>query len=204
MADHNWTLEQLLELEGKALKSALVEVLQAEDVALFNQYRNATESSKIQLQRVDLINKRLKGIQLTNANLLRAKLIGANLSSGNLSRSRFSNADLSGVDLSNSDIHGAVMQEADLNNATLFGTNLASVDLSRANLSRAYLNRTKIEGANFKYVIVSSTTFANTDLSGAINLDTVNTRYSSTIGIDTLYRSKGNIPEVFLRGCGVL
>jgi hypothetical protein len=25
----------------------------------------------------------------------------------------------------------------------------------------------------------------------------------STIGIDTLYRSKGNIPEIFLRGCGI-
>ena len=28
-------------------------------------------------------------------------------------------------------------------------------------------------------------------------------RGPSTIGIDTIYRSKGNIPEVFLRGAGV-
>ncbi len=28
-------------------------------------------------------------------------------------------------------------------------------------------------------------------------------RAPSTLGIDTIYKSKGNIPEVFLRGCGV-
>jgi hypothetical protein len=34
-------------------------------------------------------------------------------------------------------------------------------------------------------------------------LDTVQHSRPSTIGIDTLYRSGGKIPEVFLRGCGV-
>ena len=34
-------------------------------------------------------------------------------------------------------------------------------------------------------------------------LDTVHHQGPSTIGIDTIYRSGGNIPEIFLRGCGV-
>ena len=34
-------------------------------------------------------------------------------------------------------------------------------------------------------------------------LETVHHGWPSTIGIDTLYRSHGNIPEVFLRGAGV-
>jgi hypothetical protein len=34
-------------------------------------------------------------------------------------------------------------------------------------------------------------------------LNTIQHRGPSTIGIDTLYRSQGNIPEVFLRGAGV-
>ena len=34
-------------------------------------------------------------------------------------------------------------------------------------------------------------------------LETVQHHGPSTIGIDTLYRSHGNIPEVFLRGAGV-
>ena len=34
-------------------------------------------------------------------------------------------------------------------------------------------------------------------------LETVKHNRPSTIGIDTIYMSKGKIPEVFLRGCGV-
>jgi hypothetical protein len=45
--------------------------------------------------------------------------------------------------------------------------------------------------------------FSNVDLSTAESLDTVVHEGPSSIGIDTLYKSKGRIPEVFLRGCGV-
>jgi len=41
------------------------------------------------------------------------------------------------------------------------------------------------------------------DLSTALGLETVQHHGPSTIGIDTLYRSNGQIPEVFLRGAGV-
>jgi hypothetical protein len=41
------------------------------------------------------------------------------------------------------------------------------------------------------------------DLSVAKGLDTVKHKAPSTIGIDTLYRSGGKIPHVFLRGAGV-
>lgn len=34
-------------------------------------------------------------------------------------------------------------------------------------------------------------------------MDTVRHEGPSTVGIDTIYKSKGKIPEVFLRGCGV-
>jgi hypothetical protein len=50
---------------------------------------------------------------------------------------------------------------------------------------------------------VSHTAFADVDLSVAKNLETVVHHRPSTIGIDTIYKSKGKIPEVFLRGCGV-
>jgi hypothetical protein len=41
------------------------------------------------------------------------------------------------------------------------------------------------------------------DLSNSIGLDCVNHWGPSSVGIDTIYRSGGKIPEVFLRGCGV-
>ena len=45
--------------------------------------------------------------------------------------------------------------------------------------------------------------FDNTDLSEAVGLETVRHYWPSELGISTIYLSKGKIPEVFLRGCGV-
>jgi len=50
---------------------------------------------------------------------------------------------------------------------------------------------------------VNWTRFGDKDLSTVKGLDTVRHRGPSTIGIDTLFRSQGKIPEVFLRGAGV-
>ncbi len=47
------------------------------------------------------------------------------------------------------------------------------------------------------------TIFANVDLSEVKGLDSVVHSGPSTIGNDTLFRSRGKIPEGFLRGCGL-
>ena len=49
----------------------------------------------------------------------------------------------------------------------------------------------------------TATIFADVDLSAAKGLETIEHHGPSTIGIDTIYKSRGKIPEVFLRGCGV-
>lgn len=49
----------------------------------------------------------------------------------------------------------------------------------------------------------NGTIFGDNDLSVATGLELVNHNGPSVIGIDTLYRSKGRIPPLFLRGCGV-
>src|SRR5262249_11448364 len=41
------------------------------------------------------------------------------------------------------------------------------------------------------------------DLSDVNGLEAIRHDGPSTIGVDTLFRSKGRIPEAFLRGCGV-
>jgi hypothetical protein len=46
-------------------------------------------------------------------------------------------------------------------------------------------------------------TFGNNDLSTAIGLDSISHRGPSTIGVDTLFLSHGQIPASFLRGIGV-
>lgn len=45
--------------------------------------------------------------------------------------------------------------------------------------------------------------FGDLDLSGVKGLESVRHVGPSNIGVDTLYRSNGNIPITFLRGCGV-
>jgi hypothetical protein len=112
-------------------------------------------------------------INLTKANLTKADLRGSNLRGANLYRSNLNRANLSGADLT-----GAI--------------------LSGANLSRASLS-----GTDFSNAVISYTIFSNLDLNVANGLESVRHRGPSSIGIDTLYMSKGKIPEVFLRGCGV-
>ena len=60
-----------------------------------------------------------------------------------------------------------------------------------------------LANTDFTNAYVGFTTFGSNDLSAAKGLDKLGHIVFSFIGIDTIYRSKGNIPEVFLRGCGV-
>jgi hypothetical protein len=101
--------------------------------------------------------------------------------------------DLSGADLSGADLSGADLHVADLS-----GANLSRADLWRADLSVADLS-----GAILTEAICAFTTFGNVDLSEVKGLDSIRHIGPSTIDIDTLFLSRGKIPEAFLRGCGV-
>lgn len=70
--------------------------------------------------------------------------------------------------------------------------------MTSANLREANLIDANLEKAVFGYTVLS-----HLDLSKTRGLDTIKHIGPSTIDIRTLYRSKGKIPEVFLRGCGV-
>jgi len=86
------------------------------------------------------------------------------------------------------DLSAANLRMADLSGADLRGVHLIYADLSGANLSRAR---------------VGLTVFANVDLSVVKGLETLTHEVPSTIGIDTIYRSNGTIPDAFLKGAGV-
>ncbi|MBI3954056.1 MAG: TIR domain-containing protein, partial [Chloroflexi bacterium] len=76
-------------------------------------------------------------------------------------------------------------------------------DLRGADLRGANLRGANLRGANLKEAGCGFTTFANVDLSETKGLETVRHVGPSTVGIDTIFRSKGRLPEAFLRGCGV-
>ena len=58
-------------------------------------------------------------------------------------------------------------------------------------------------GPTSRVLCANTTIFADVDLSEVRGLESIKHMGPSTIGIDTLFRSQGKIPEVFLRGCGV-
>jgi hypothetical protein len=170
-----------------------------------------------------LIEANLSGADLTGANLREADLSKADLSGAclieaNLSGADFSRADLSGAclieaDLSGADLIGANLREADLSKADLSGAclieanliwaDLSKADLSEADLRLANLGWANLSGAYLSGALIGWTVFASVDLREVEGLDKVHHIGPSTIGIDTIYLSQGEIPEVFLRGAGV-
>ncbi|MDQ1593262.1 MAG: hypothetical protein QOG71_3889 [Pyrinomonadaceae bacterium] len=156
----------------------------------------------------DLENADLNGSKLENAILNGADLRDANLRDANLSYTHLTGADLTGANLNGANLNGASFKGADLRDvnlsyADLSGATLSDATLNGANLSGATLNRSTVNGADFTISRMGTTTLADIDLSEAKGLETIRHISPSTIGIDTLYKSAGKIPEAFLRGCGV-
>jgi hypothetical protein len=154
------------------------------------------------------IQPNLSGADLRGANLNRANLSSVELYFTNLSAATLSEADLTRSNLRGANLLGAKLQRADLHKAELYGANLNSTNLSETNLSEADLTWVELTEADLARANLSSAKMGeirlgNIDLQEVQGLETVQHLRPSTIGIDTIYRSKGKIPEVFLRGCGV-
>ena len=180
------------------------------------------------LREASLGSASLHGANLRDANLIEANLIGANLIGANLRR-----ADLRGADLRGADFRRAVLSGADLSEANLYETNLASAKLYKTKLYKTKLNEAKLaranlissnlhganlisanlrganlSGASFGDANLSEAFFGNTtisrmDLSRTHGLESVKHTSPSPISTYTIRLSKGEIPEVFLRGCGL-
>jgi len=103
--------------------------------------------------------------------------------------------------------------KADLSKANFFGDEVRVVDLRGANLRQANLRDAAFHGANLREANLGEanlrgaqmldTVLGELDLRGVKGLESVVHSGPSTVGIDTIYQSKGEIPEVFLRGAGV-
>jgi hypothetical protein len=164
---------------------------------------NRTNLSGAYLNRADLRRANLsqaifKKANLSEANLSETYLSGADFSEADLKKAFFIRSDLANVDLSKSDCQRADFRWAYLIKARFNGANLSGANLIEANLTKAELKQT-----NLSETFVAWSCFGDNDLSQTIGLDVVKHFGPSTIGIDTIYRSKGNIPEEFLRGAGV-
>ncbi len=165
------------------------------------------------MQRADLTKADLRGADLTGANLMFAKscdanYAGATICEANLRAADLSKANLSGTDLRDSNLAATVLERANLEGASLRSTNLrlarlASANLKETHLAGAYFGEASLSEADLSSAILEHTAFVALDLSEVKHLDLCLHRGPSAITIDTLARSKGCIPQEFLRGCGL-
>ena len=166
----------------------------------------------------DLVGANLAEANLSDAELSHADLRHADLSSANLSNAELRCASLHDVDLRLANLGGAKLNEANLrgakltsanlsnaniNSASLSFADLSAANLGGANLCGAELNNVNLEHADLNHARVWSTVLGGTDLSDVKGLETVKHHGPSSIGVDTLYKSHGKIPDKFLRDAGV-
>lgn len=146
--------------------------------------------------------------QLANAYLVRAQLVGADLNKANLARAKCANAELQESRLEQSNLFLADLSAANLSRTRLRGAQLTQTELKDAILSNAELAFTdfknlRLEGVSFADAYLHQAVFIGVDLRGAKGLELIHYHGPSYPDISTLYASGGEIPEVFLRGCGV-
>jgi uncharacterized protein YjbI with pentapeptide repeats len=114
-----------------------------------------------------------------------------------------SGANLSGAELSVADLHGANFSGAILDGADIRRADLSQAELSQASLVGTNLLAAYVGGANLTRAEVGYSLFVDIDLSKVLGLETVIHHHPSIVGIDTIYKSNGQIPEIFLRNAGV-
>jgi hypothetical protein len=132
-----------------------------------------------------------------------ARLVRANLHSLNLNGADLRKADLTGATLTGATLIGANLAGAILDESILFAANFSEANLQRVNLYATNLTGANLTRADLMDSTICFTAFGDNDLSSVKGLGRVNHRGPSTIGIDTLYKSGGKIPESFLTGCGL-
>jgi hypothetical protein len=160
------------------------------------------------LGQADLRDAVLRRADLRRAALGLADLRGADLRGADFSGAFLGHADLRRAVLRRADLHGAALGSAVLRRADLRGADLSHADLRGADLSHADLRGADLSGAQLRrahlgQAVCSDTSFGDVDLSAVKGLESIRHRGPSSVGVDTLVRSRGKIPEAFLRGCGV-
>lgn len=186
------------------------------------------EHLRILEQGVDTWNKWRDGNQHVYPDLSRANLVGYDLVEINFSKTDLNSAQLDGANLTNTDFSDAflshtVFREANLNGAYMLNARMPQIHSERANYTNATLMGASLRGAklsdvnfsgvkfwitNLAQARLENTDFTNAvmgysfleflDLSTVIGLETVEFIGPLSIGIETIYLSKGKIPRNFL------
>lgn len=179
----------------------------------WNQWRKENQRIEPDLREASLDGINLRRANLRSVNLNWAHLQEADLRGADFSRSTALSALLNNAKLQKAKIQVANFGQVNLSGADLFGAEFCTISLRAANLSDAdfgdaHFSDVDFRGAflrraNFTGATAAACSFTECDLSEVSGLESMTHITPSSVGVDTIYRSKGRIPESFLRGCGV-
>ncbi|MBZ0315492.1 MAG: toll/interleukin-1 receptor domain-containing protein [Anaerolineae bacterium] len=192
-------------------------------VEVWNEWRNKNTTEDIDLSQAKLVSLDLDNIDLGwvdlsysdlyETTLREASLYGANLYGARLGACALHEANLRKTNLQEADMREAILyrtelQESNMHQAHLREAYFYNVDLRYGNLTGAHMPDTQfiqcnLRGVDIGNAICDGTTFAFLDLSEVKGLEFVRHNGPSSLDIHTIFLSRGAIPEVFLRGCGI-
>lgn len=169
--------------------------------------------SDADLSNSDLRNTNLRIVDFRGSNLFcanfensifyYAKLNEAYLHRANLSNISSKSTDFYKADLSATKIIGATMISSEFNSAILHGATLKDSLLEKIDFRTADFKGTKFLDVEFKECTFHGSIFINNDLRGISGLESSIHRGPSYIDSTTFKKSKGQIPKIFLEGCGL-
>jgi uncharacterized protein YjbI with pentapeptide repeats len=140
---------------------------------------------------------------LSDSTLLMLVLDAVDFSDTNLRGADLSYSEFVNVNFAFADLRGTTLNHTIFRVATFLGAKLGGATLSQAMLALVDLTDARLDGADFSDAVLHGAVFGDNDLSGIKGLEKVRHHAPSTIGIDTLSKSFGNVSEQFLRGCGL-
>lgn len=149
-------------------------------------FRNA------QLDSSDLTGAKFSGCILEGAHFMRARGRDVIFEDCRAINVRFDEVRFTGASFVDVEARGSIFQDATLWKSTWKECDLREAVFAASNLDEAYFDR----------VILGDTIFARVSLDTVIGLETCRHVGASTIGIDTLYRSRSDLAH-FLRAAGV-
>jgi hypothetical protein len=172
-------------------------------VDVWNRWREDNPTIRPDLQEAVLNSFDLASFVLTESNLTKAQLRDARLRGAALQGAVLFNADLLRANFNFAQLNDADLRSCALNFGDFAFANLKGTDLSWSDLTNVNFTWATLQGTNFANTQFGGCTFGYNDLRSVTGLDTVRHLGPTAIGIDTLYNSGGEIPEAFLRRCGV-
>ena len=147
---------------------------------------------------VNLRNTSMDGVEARRAELHYANLGSARLSAANLEGALCHQASFIQAQINETRFEGAHLSYCNFSGASMRGA-----DLRKTNLENAIFSHTDLTGADLTGSHCQGTIFGAIDFRTTRGLEDVVHRGPSTIGLDSLVASEGQIPDVFLRGAGV-